>query len=464
MSVMAPSLAPSATRGRRIPVRRLACGIEREVVEAPALEHRLLAWRLNPRDLTWMKDSVRPHFDEGVAQTLLLERDRQARSEDPLVETDQSVHVGGDKRQVVDVVEQLHDDLPHSDVARNRAARSVQVDGRRQPPQRATLAVRRQLRPRLGPAVSVGEPGADVAHLRNGRPARRCFAARPAPVAGAELGHSLAGDKGVVPTRGIADRSGSGGDDWNCRPADAHQSRSVAAPADRGPASAVLHARGALRFRCTVLARNHCCAAPSGFALRHHSDEHSDMDGLHRGGLACRTGQLAAGVWRAARFRSNRLGHRRNYRSGRDGWTTDTGTLDHGGVGDPHPICRLCPLHCGGLAGGSGQPSGCTGSIHGCPGNVCDLLAGVSRARFGAETIAHGWPVAIIVLTEIIGLLLLFHLARKHGGSFTAQANYVAVVAGSLIGPLLFDQQVNATAIIGILMLVFALRLSAKYP
>ena len=82
----------------------------------------------------------------------------------------------------------------------------------------------------------------------------------------------------------------------------------------------------------------------------------------------------------------------------------------------------------------------------------------------GAETIAHGWPVAIIVLTEIIGLLLLFHLARKHGGSFAAQANYVAVVAGSLIGPLLFDQQVNATAIIGILMLVFALRLSAKYP
>ena len=82
----------------------------------------------------------------------------------------------------------------------------------------------------------------------------------------------------------------------------------------------------------------------------------------------------------------------------------------------------------------------------------------------GAETIAHGWPVAIIVLTEIIGLLLLFHLARKHGGSFAAQANYVAVVAGSLIGPLLFDQRVNATAIIGILMLVFALRLSAKYP
>jgi drug/metabolite transporter (DMT)-like permease len=81
-----------------------------------------------------------------------------------------------------------------------------------------------------------------------------------------------------------------------------------------------------------------------------------------------------------------------------------------------------------------------------------------------AETIAGGWPVAIVILTEIIGLLLLFHLARRHGGSFTAQANYVAVVAGSLIGLVLFDQQVNATAIGGILMLVVALRLSARYP
>ncbi|MFG3590980.1 hypothetical protein ACFXS9_00535 [Bradyrhizobium sp. RDI18] len=46
--------------------------------------------------------------DEGVAQPLLLEIDRDARSEDTFVETDQSVHVGGDKRQVMYVVEQLH--------------------------------------------------------------------------------------------------------------------------------------------------------------------------------------------------------------------------------------------------------------------------------------------------------------------------------------------------------------------
>ena len=126
MSVTAPSLAPSATRRRRTSRNAASlAALSAKWSKAPALEHRLLAWRLNPRDLKWMKDSVRPHFDEGVAQTLLLEIDRHARSEDPLVETDQSVHVGGDKRQVVDVVEQLHDDLPHSGVAHNRAARSV---------------------------------------------------------------------------------------------------------------------------------------------------------------------------------------------------------------------------------------------------------------------------------------------------------------------------------------------------
>ena len=55
-----------------------------------------------------MQDSVRTHFDEGVAQPLLLEIDRDARTEDTFVETYQSVHVGGDKRQVMYVVEQLH--------------------------------------------------------------------------------------------------------------------------------------------------------------------------------------------------------------------------------------------------------------------------------------------------------------------------------------------------------------------
>jgi hypothetical protein len=64
--------------------------------------------RINSSDLKWVQDSVWTHFDEGVAQPLLLEIDRHARSEDTFVEADQSVHVCGDKRQVMYVVEQLH--------------------------------------------------------------------------------------------------------------------------------------------------------------------------------------------------------------------------------------------------------------------------------------------------------------------------------------------------------------------
>ena len=85
-----------------------ACGLERKVVEASALEHRLGARRLDARNLKGMKDSMRPNLDERVAQALLLEIDRHARIEDALVEADQPVHVRGDECQVMDVVEKLH--------------------------------------------------------------------------------------------------------------------------------------------------------------------------------------------------------------------------------------------------------------------------------------------------------------------------------------------------------------------
>jgi len=48
------------------PERLLARGIERKVVEATAFEHRLLAGRLNSRDLEWVKDGVRTHLDKRM--------------------------------------------------------------------------------------------------------------------------------------------------------------------------------------------------------------------------------------------------------------------------------------------------------------------------------------------------------------------------------------------------------------
>jgi hypothetical protein len=83
----------------------LTCCIEREMIEAPAAEHRLIPGRLDPRDLKWMQDSMRTHFDKGVPQTLLFEVDRYARAENALVEINQPIHVGRDKRQVMDIVQ-----------------------------------------------------------------------------------------------------------------------------------------------------------------------------------------------------------------------------------------------------------------------------------------------------------------------------------------------------------------------
>ena len=88
MSVTAPSLAPSATRRRRTSRNASSPAALRKVVEAPTLEHGLVARGFSSRDLKRVQDSMRTHFDEGVAQPLLLEIDCDTCSEDTLVETD----------------------------------------------------------------------------------------------------------------------------------------------------------------------------------------------------------------------------------------------------------------------------------------------------------------------------------------------------------------------------------------
>lgn len=74
------------------------------------------------------------------------------------------------------------------------------------------------------------------------------------------------------------------------------------------------------------------------------------------------------------------------------------------------------------------------------------------------------WPVLIIIGAEVVALVLLFHLARTQGGSFATQANYVAVVAGAFLGIMLLDQPIDAIAIMGVALLVLALRLSTRIP
>src|SRR5215212_5931755 len=82
------------------------------MVEASAPEHRLGARRLEAGNLKGMQDRVRSHLDKGVAEIFFFQIHRGSCPEDALVEGDEAIHVGGDKRQVVDVVEQWRLRLP----------------------------------------------------------------------------------------------------------------------------------------------------------------------------------------------------------------------------------------------------------------------------------------------------------------------------------------------------------------
>ena len=89
-----------------LPERLFAGGVEREVVQPAAPEHRPGARRLDAGHLEGVQHRVRSHLDEGVPQVLLLQVDRHPRPEDAFVEGDQPVHVGRDERQVVNAVQQ----------------------------------------------------------------------------------------------------------------------------------------------------------------------------------------------------------------------------------------------------------------------------------------------------------------------------------------------------------------------
>lgn len=86
----------------------------------------------------------------------------------------------------------------------------------------------------------------------------------------------------------------------------------------------------------------------------------------------------------------------------------------------------------------------------------------VSDRGLNIEALVSGWPISLIIVAEVAALILLFHLARNHGGSFAAQANYVAVVAGSVLGLLLFDDAATPLVAVGVVLLVLALWLSGK--
>ena len=85
-----------------------------------------------------------------------------------------------------------------------------------------------------------------------------------------------------------------------------------------------------------------------------------------------------------------------------------------------------------------------------------------SEHNWPARLSAFDWSIVAIVLSEILALVLFFRLARSQGGSFATQANYIAVVSGTLIGAVYFSQSLNWLIFAGIASLIIALWLSGK--
>jgi hypothetical protein len=75
------------------------------------LEHWLGTRRLDPWNLERVQDGVRTYFDEGVAKIFFLEVNCHLCFKNTFVKADQPVHIGSDKGEVMDIVEQFHNQL-----------------------------------------------------------------------------------------------------------------------------------------------------------------------------------------------------------------------------------------------------------------------------------------------------------------------------------------------------------------
>jgi drug/metabolite transporter (DMT)-like permease len=83
------------------------------------------------------------------------------------------------------------------------------------------------------------------------------------------------------------------------------------------------------------------------------------------------------------------------------------------------------------------------------------IIGGESIREFMASI--EFWPIAMVVGAEILGLILLFQIARSFGGNFVSQANYVSIVVGAIISVIFFGQPVSLGIIFGILLLLLSM-------
>lgn len=76
--------------------------------------------------------------------------------------------------------------------------------------------------------------------------------------------------------------------------------------------------------------------------------------------------------------------------------------------------------------------------------------------------LAMSWPLWLAVISEILGLLTLFSIARRNGSNFVALANYISIVFGAILSGAVMGQDLNWLAWSGVALLVISLWLVTR--
>lgn len=91
------------------------------------------------------------------------------------------------------------------------------------------------------------------------------------------------------------------------------------------------------------------------------------------------------------------------------------------------------------------------------------IVGGATNGISEWTTAARNMPALLaIIVFEALALLVYLKLARDHGASYVAQANYISLLFAAALGFILFGETLSWLAITAAALLVFALRMGAK--
>ncbi len=83
-----------------------------------------------------------------------------------------------------------------------------------------------------------------------------------------------------------------------------------------------------------------------------------------------------------------------------------------------------------------------------------------SRGTVFIPNLAQSIFLGLIIVSETVALVLFFYLARREGGTFASQANYIAIAAGALLGSIFFGEDLHTLVVFGVVLLCAAIFLN----